>query len=47
MNYCVKELGEFRLVGFKERMSVDNGENLKRIPKFWNEFCSQAGAKKH
>lgn len=37
MNYCVKELGEMRLVGFKERMSMSNGENFKRIPEFWNE----------
>ncbi len=41
MNYCVKELGEFRLVGIKERMSMNNEENFKRIPKFWNETCSQ------
>ena len=41
MNYCVKELGEFRLVGFKERMSMDNGENFKRIPEFWNEVCGK------
>ncbi len=46
MNYYVKELGEFRLVGIKERMSLDNGENLKRIPKFWNEFSSQGWCEK-
>lgn len=38
MNYCVKELGEMRLVGFKERMSMNNEENFKRIPEFWNEM---------
>ena len=37
MNFCVKELGEMRLVGFKERMSMSNEENFKRIPKFWDE----------
>ena len=41
MNYCVKELGEFRLVGFKEKISMENGENFKRIPEFWNEVCRQ------
>lgn len=41
MNYCVKELEEFRLVGFKERMSVENGENFKRIPEFWSEVGRQ------
>lgn len=46
MNYCVKELGEFRLVGFKERMPVDNGENFKRIPEFWNEVRGQGRCEK-
>ncbi|MFT4105064.1 MAG: AraC family transcriptional regulator [Lacrimispora sp.] len=41
MNYCVKELGEFRLVGFKERMPMENGENFKRIPQLWCEMGSQ------
>jgi AraC family transcriptional regulator len=45
MNYCVKELGEFRLVGIKERMTMDTGENFKRIPKFWNEFYNQSRCK--
>lgn len=37
MNYRVEELGEFRLVGYKERMGMENGENFNRIPKFWDE----------
>lgn len=41
MNYRLEEFGEFRLVGYKERMTMDNGENFKRIPEFWNEMCRQ------
>lgn len=37
MNYRIETFGEFRLVGYKERMSMDNGENFRRIPQFWNE----------
>ena len=37
MNYRIEEFGEFRLVGYKERMSLKDGENFKRIPEFWNE----------
>lgn len=37
MNYRIEELGEFRLVGYKERMYMENGENLRRIPLFWSE----------
>ncbi|SHJ76916.1 AraC family transcriptional regulator [Hathewaya proteolytica DSM 3090] len=39
MNYRIEEFGEIRLVGYKERMDMKNGENFKRIPKFWNEIC--------
>lgn len=41
MNYRVEEFEEFRLVGYKERMTMNNGENLKRIPEFWNELSAQ------
>lgn len=41
MNYRLEEFGEIRLVGYKERMTMDNGENFKRIPEFWNEMCRQ------
>lgn len=46
MNYCVKELEEFRLVGFKEKMSMENEKNFKRIPEFWNESFSQGKCQK-
>lgn len=39
MNYRMEEMKEFRLVGYKERMSNDGGENFKRIPVFWDEVC--------
>ena len=39
MNYRIEEHGEFRLVGYRERIGMDNGENFRRIPKFWDEIC--------
>lgn len=39
MNYRIEEFGELRLVGVKERMYFENEQNLKRIPKFWNEVA--------
>lgn len=38
MNYRIEELNEFRLVGYKERLSTENGENFRRIPQFWDEI---------
>lgn len=37
MNYRMEELQEFRLVGYKERLTTEHGENIRRIPKFWDE----------
>lgn len=37
MNYRVEEMKEFRLVGYKENLSMKNGENFRRIPQFWDE----------
>ena len=37
MNYRIEDKGPFRLVGYKERIGMDNGENFRRIPAFWNE----------
>lgn len=37
MNYKIEEKQAFRLVGVKERVNNTNGENFKRIPKFWQE----------
>ena len=39
MNYRMEEMEEFRLVGYKERMSNDSRANFKRIPVFWDEIC--------
>ena len=38
MNYRIEDMDEFRLVGYKERMNLKNGENFKRIPEFWTEI---------
>lgn len=46
MNYRIEEFGEFRLVGYKERMSMDNGENFRRIPEFWNGACESGKCEK-
>lgn len=40
MNYRVEEIKEVRLVGYKERFTMDNGENFIRIPEFWNSVSS-------
>lgn len=37
MNYRIEEMKEFRLVGYKERVTMNDGENFIRIPQFWNE----------
>lgn len=38
MNYYVKELEPFRLIGYKERLSMVDGKNFERIPKIWDEI---------
>lgn len=35
MKYRIEEKTAFRAVGFKQKMSIVNGENLDRIPKMW------------
>ena len=37
MNYRIEEFGQIRLIGWKEYMSMINGENFQRIPQFWQE----------
>ena len=37
MNYRIKEFEGFHLVGYKERVTTENGENFLRIPQFWDE----------
>jgi AraC family transcriptional regulator len=38
MNYRIEDKGQFRLVGYKERIGMDNGENFRRVPEFWTEI---------
>jgi len=40
MDYRIVERGEFEVIGKVIRVSCKDGENFKRIPKFWNECCS-------
>jgi AraC family transcriptional regulator len=40
MNYRIENFSEMRLVGYRERMNMENGENFRRIPQFWNECYS-------
>ncbi|MBE5966098.1 MAG: AraC family transcriptional regulator [Lachnospiraceae bacterium] len=46
MNYRIEELNEFRFVGYKERVSNENGENFKRIPQFWDEVSTDGRCEK-
>lgn len=39
MNYSIQEKESLRLVGIKEEVSTDNGQNFVRIPKMWQEVC--------
>lgn len=39
MNYSIQEKEGFRLVGVKEKVSKDNGQNFVRIPQMWEEVC--------
>ncbi|MDO5521240.1 MAG: GyrI-like domain-containing protein [bacterium] len=41
MKYRIETFGEFRLVGYKERMKFENGENFIRIPEFWKEISKE------
>ena len=42
MNYKVVEKGSFKFFGVEEIIDLTNGNNLIRIPKFWEE-CYEAG----
>lgn len=37
MSFRIEEFGELRLVGYKERISMKDGENFRRIPQIWTE----------
>jgi len=43
MNYKIIEKDAFKVVGKAIRVSTEDGENLKRIPEFWNE-CNSDGS---
>ncbi len=40
MDYRIEAWEQFRLVGYKERMSMEQGQSFIRIPQFWNELTS-------
>ncbi len=46
MNYRIEDKGQFRLVGYKERIGMDNGENFRRVPAFWSEIMQSGKMKK-
>ena len=39
MDYKIVEKGAFKVVGKGLRVSTKDGENLERIPEFWEESC--------
>ena len=43
MNYRIIEKGAFKVLGKSIRVSTKDGENFRRIPKFWDE-CMQDGS---
>lgn len=40
MNYKIISKEEFKVAGVSKHITSKNGENLKIIPKFWDEVCS-------
>lgn len=46
MKYRIETKEAFRMVGVKEAMCTDNGENFKRIPKFWDEVYENGTCEK-
>jgi len=42
MDVRIEEMKEMRLLGYKERVSTENGSNFRRIPAFWSE-CAADG----
>ncbi len=40
MNYTIVEKPAFRVIGKPLRVSTKNGENIRRIPQFWDECMS-------
>jgi len=46
MNYRIEEKGQFRLAGYKERIGMDNGENFRRVPRFWDEVMQSGKCEK-
>lgn len=46
MDYKVVKKEEFRVIGVSMRASTENGENLIKIPRFWEEVCANGVYKK-
>lgn len=46
MNYYVKEMEKFRLIGYKERIPLANGENFKRVLDMWDRVSEDGGYNK-
>lgn len=42
MNYKIETKEAFRVVGYKIRTSMNNGENFQKVPEFWAE-CDASG----
>jgi len=40
MDYKIVEKGAFKVIGKGIRVTTRDGENLKRIPEFWGECCT-------
>ena len=41
LQYRIEQKPAFRVVGYKETVSMVDGENFRRIPKIWEEFPAQ------
>lgn len=46
MDYKIVKKEEFRVIGVSMRVSTENGENLIKIPRFWEEVCANGVYKK-
>jgi AraC family transcriptional regulator len=46
MDFRMEELGEFRLVGYKISLRMDNEDNQSIIPQFWGEACQDGRCEK-
>ena len=42
MNVTIEDKKEFKLVGYKEWVSLENGENFKKIPMMWQNLSQES-----